>query len=107
MTCEVILDIKPHILFTVFQDRSSDFLLWRVLNTVRGIFFILGWLVISITPVSDRLTKNLKSADENILDPNALQNNPENGQNIQGYTNEAYLPSDYYEGKSTYNKSMA
>jgi hypothetical protein len=39
-----------------------------ILNLVRGLLPILGWLVVSISPKSDRLIKNLEKADENILE---------------------------------------
>ncbi|KAL3842870.1 hypothetical protein ACJMK2_020845 [Sinanodonta woodiana] len=40
---------------------------WRNINTARGILSILGWFVLSITPMADRLTKNLQEADGNVL----------------------------------------
>ena len=51
------------------QSRNDQLDRWRILNIIRGCFFILGWIVISITPTRDRLTENLKKADENILAP--------------------------------------
>ena len=50
------------------QDTSSRLKTWKILNAVRGVLAMLGWLVISFRPATDRLTKNLEKADENILE---------------------------------------
>lgn len=51
-----------------FQNKTYELNVWRTLNLIRGIFAILGWLVISLRPATDRLTKNLETADENIIE---------------------------------------
>ena len=52
------------------QARNSELSTWRILNLVRGLGAILGWVVISLRPNTDRLSKNLEKADENILGDN-------------------------------------
>ena len=42
---------------------EEDLTTWRNLNTARGSLSILGWFVLSLVPVTDRLTKNLREAD--------------------------------------------
>ena len=85
--------------------------MWRVLNAVRGLCFIIGWFIISLAPLSDRLTNNLVSADENILDPNAAVHQPTvvNG-HPQGYVNEAYINNSnepqYYTDGTISRQSM-
>ena len=46
---------------------DSDLTTWKNLNTARGSLSILGWFVLSLAPVADRLTQNLKEADESDL----------------------------------------
>ncbi|WAR02136.1 TM237-like protein, partial [Mya arenaria] len=41
--------------------------LWRNLNTSRNVLSVIGWFVISLTPLTDRLTDNLKHTDEDDL----------------------------------------
>ena len=43
---------------------EEDLTTWRNLNTARGSLSILGWFVLSLVPVTDRLTKNLREADD-------------------------------------------
>ena len=52
----------------IFQARDRELKTWVILNMVRGLMPMLGWLVISISPKSDRLIKNLLKADENIIE---------------------------------------
>ncbi|KAH3890088.1 transmembrane protein 237-like [Dreissena polymorpha] len=47
--------------------KDSDLTLWRNLNTSRNILTIIGWFIISITPLTDRLTDNLKQTEEEDL----------------------------------------
>ena len=54
-------------LLSLFQNASSELNTWRILNLIRGIGAILGWIIISLKPNTDRLSKNLESADENII----------------------------------------
>lgn len=42
-------------------------MLWRDLNTSRNVLSILGWFVISLAPLVDRLTENLRQTDEEDL----------------------------------------
>ena len=35
---------------------------------IRGVLAVLGWLVIAIKPTTDRLTKNLERADDQIYE---------------------------------------
>ena len=53
--------------FYTLQQMETDLTTWRNLNTARGSLSILGWFVLSLAPVADRLTKNLKEADDNLL----------------------------------------
>lgn len=54
---------------TQVENTDTYLFQWRILNLIRGITAILGWFVISLRPSTDRLTKNLLSADENFLAP--------------------------------------
>lgn len=38
--------------------------MWKSLNTVRGVLIILGWFVLSLTPNTDRLSKNLGASGD-------------------------------------------
>ena len=58
------LDINVSVLF---QARDSELHTWRVMNLCRGVGSILGWIIVSLKPSTDRLTKNLEKADENII----------------------------------------
>ncbi|XP_046574711.1 LOW QUALITY PROTEIN: transmembrane protein 237-like [Haliotis rubra] len=49
------------------DKTESELSLWRRINTARGVFAILGWLVLSITPNADRLSHNLREGDDDEL----------------------------------------
>ncbi|XP_071100111.1 LOW QUALITY PROTEIN: transmembrane protein 237-like [Haliotis cracherodii] len=49
------------------DKMESELSEWRRINTARGVFAILGWLVLSISPNADRLSKNLKDGDDDEL----------------------------------------
>lgn len=51
----------------IFQQTATELNTWRILNLVRGVMAILGWIVISLRPNTDRLVKNLQKAEENML----------------------------------------
>ncbi|XP_052801430.1 transmembrane protein 237-like [Mya arenaria] len=51
-------------LLTLGDDEVQ---LWRNLNTSRNVLSVIGWFVISLTPLTDRLTDNLKHTDEDDL----------------------------------------
>ncbi|ELU09966.1 hypothetical protein CAPTEDRAFT_221820 [Capitella teleta] len=66
-----------HSLWEDPEDAASRLRTWKILNTVRGVFAVLAWLIISLRPVTDRLTKNLEKADENIIEPQYADPEPE------------------------------
>jgi len=45
---------------------------WTRLNVARGILAILGWFVVSLWPYTDRLSKSLLKANDDILQPNTV-----------------------------------
>ena len=62
----IICVYKDSFLF-YFQTASEDLKLWRDLNTSRNVLSIVGWFIISLSPLTDRLTENLQEADEEDL----------------------------------------
>jgi len=56
-----------NVFLSICQTAEADLSLWRDLNTSRNILSILGWFVISLTPLADRLTENLRQTDEEDL----------------------------------------
>ena len=56
-----------HFIFMI-QARDSQINEWLVLNLLRALGAILGWLVIALQPMTDRLSKNLRETDENRLE---------------------------------------
>ncbi|KAL4225694.1 hypothetical protein ACF0H5_016383 [Mactra antiquata] len=61
-----LYDIKPS-LWNNTATASDDLDLWLNLNTTRNILSIIGWFVISLTPLTDRLTENLRQTDDDDL----------------------------------------
>lgn len=58
------LNIAFQVLLTL---SDGDVELWRNLNTSRNILSVVGWFVISLTPLTDRLTDNLRHTDADDL----------------------------------------
>ncbi|CAL1548357.1 unnamed protein product [Lymnaea stagnalis] len=48
-------------LYTDDNTKAEDITMFQSINTARSVFIMLTWFVLSITPNSDRLGKNLKS----------------------------------------------
>jgi hypothetical protein len=48
---------------------------WQILNVIRGVLAILGWFVVALRPNTDRLTKSLLSANDDILQPSTVTAN--------------------------------
>ena len=44
---------------------------WKGMNVARGVLVILGWFVVSLRLHTDRLSKSLLAANDDILQPNA------------------------------------
>ncbi|KAI8783702.1 transmembrane protein 237-like [Biomphalaria glabrata] len=50
-------------LYSSESEKASDISTFQSINTARSAFIILTWLVLSLTPGSDRLGKNLRSGE--------------------------------------------
>ena len=48
----------------MLQERNDELDRWVVLNLIRGIGAILGWFILSITPKTDRISRNLELTDD-------------------------------------------
>ena len=46
---------------------EGDLALWKIINILRGVGAVFGWLVLSITPNTDRLTESLSEVTDNVL----------------------------------------
>ena len=51
----------------VLQEARDDVETWRLLNLFRGLMAMLGWLVVSLRPQTDRLSKTLYAQDDNLF----------------------------------------
>ncbi|XP_076472014.1 transmembrane protein 237-like [Babylonia areolata] len=61
-----LLDKNP-MLWNSTQVTDDELTTFRSLNTARGVAAILGWFIIALAPNTDRLSKNLKEGDDDIL----------------------------------------
>ena len=50
-----------------FQEGEEDIETWRILNLIRGLCAILGWLVISLRPNTDKLSKSIFAHDPDLF----------------------------------------
>lgn len=57
-----LFELRPY-LWNNTETATQDVHTWRDLNTARNSLCILGWFVISIVPVTDRLVENLRQTD--------------------------------------------
>ena len=62
-----IINISSNPLWYIEQVAASELNTWRILNLVRGVTAILGWIIISLRPNTDRLVKNLQKAEVNAI----------------------------------------
>ncbi|CAI9726320.1 Hypothetical predicted protein [Octopus vulgaris] len=62
-------------LFNNTQEFSEDLATWKIINLLRGVAVILGWLLLSIFPNTDRLVENLSESVGDILGPHTRTQN--------------------------------
>ncbi|GAB1608475.1 transmembrane protein 237-like [Argonauta hians] len=64
---KMYLNNQTATLFNGTNEFSNEFSSWKVINILRGVAVILGWVLVSILPHADGLAENLSKGVDKIL----------------------------------------